>query len=150
VTDTLTRPLLIPTGDPTPVEQAAVEGIADMFEPETFLTITFHRPDGGARVWYAWTDGGRPLGDRIDTLAAASGMDGADWLDLSIRHARDSERGRIAIQAHPLRPVLGDVEGGIRAPGEFRDRLGRGLSQLGRSPARMPWLGFGPKLVTTR
>ncbi|WP_241990552.1 hypothetical protein [Streptomyces sp. AC1-42T] len=70
--------VLTPTGNPTPVEQAVAEGIAAGFDPEMFLWINFRRPDGGVRVWYAWTAGGEPLGDRVDQLATAGGLDAAD------------------------------------------------------------------------
>lgn len=147
---TLTRPVLVPTGDPTPVEKAAVEGIVDMHEPETYLMFTFHRPDGGARCWDAWTEGGRPLGDRIDAMALTAGMDGADWIEISERTVEASERGRMLIQAYPLRAVLAELEGGMRADDAFRERFRRAVRDIRPDSARaasLPWLGFGPKQV---
>jgi len=41
----ITTVRLIP--DAVPDAGSAVDGIMDGFEPETFLWITFHRPDGG-------------------------------------------------------------------------------------------------------
>jgi hypothetical protein len=35
-----------------------VESITEGVDPETLLWITFHRPDGGLKIWYAWTAGG--------------------------------------------------------------------------------------------
>ena len=64
--------VLTPTDDPTSVEKAVADSITADFEPETFLWIVFHRPDVGARIWYAWTAGGHPLGDRIDRAALAA------------------------------------------------------------------------------
>lgn len=144
--DTLTRPLLRPTGDPTPVEKAAVAGIVDMYEPETLLMFTFRRPDGGARCWNAWTQGGIPLGDRIDSLAAAAGLDGADWIEISERTVENSERGRIQIQAYPLRAVLGAVEGGVRADDGFRERFRLAVHGL-KPGVTVRWLGFGPRYI---
>lgn len=147
MTTTMTRPaILTPTGDPAPVEKAAVEGIADNYEPETLLVIEFRRPDGGARVWYAWTAGGQTLGDQIDTHAAAAGLDAADWIEIAERHREQSNRGRIQIQAYPLRPVLADVQGGMRAADGFRQRFTAAVQGI-RPGAALRWLGFGPKRV---
>jgi hypothetical protein len=154
VTDTLTRPLLIPTGDPTPVEKAAVEGIADMFEPETYLSIEFHRPDGGARCWHAWTAGGAPLGDQADQHALAAGMDAADWFAITSRYGTEYTRGRIHTTAYPLRPILADAQAGRGDGGDWRrklDALVRDYCGATRQPApshRFPrWMGVGPRLV---
>lgn len=156
MTDTLIRPaILTPTGDPTPVEKAAVEGIADMFEPETFLQIIFYRPDGGARCWYAWTAGGPALGDQADQLALASGMDAADWFAITSRYGTEHTRGRIHATAHPLRPVLADIRAGRGDDGDWRPKLDalvrdyRGETrQPAPDPARFPrWMGVGPRLV---
>ncbi|MET9896854.1 hypothetical protein ABZZ47_43150 [Streptomyces sp. NPDC006465] len=65
--------VLTPTDDPTSVEKAVADSITADFEPETFLRIVLHRPDGGARIWYAWTAGGHPLGDRIAHGGVAEG-----------------------------------------------------------------------------
>jgi hypothetical protein len=159
---TITTPappmVLTPTGDRSPVEKAAVESIADGFDPETFLWITFWRPDGGAKVWYAWTAGGEQLGDRVDGLALAGGLDSADWLYLTGLSCLTSTRGRIETRAHPLRPLLRAVESGMRAPEEERAKLLRLLecaSEMTGQPLRNPgslprWGGVGPHLLSSR
>jgi hypothetical protein len=158
MTATLAPALLIPTGDPTPVEKAVVDGILDDFEPETFLWIVFHRPDGGAHVWHAWTAGGHPLGDSIDQAAIAAGYDAADWLHITGRHRTDHHRGRVEIQAHPLRPIEADVHNGLRDSGTTRDWVCRFLATAAgmagqRRPADAPvprWTGVGPALLTRK
>lgn len=148
--------LLVPTGDAKPVEKAAVDGIVDGFEPETFLWIAFHRPDGGARLWYAWTDGGTALGDRIDGLALVAGLDFADWLHIGDRHCQQSARGRIAIQAYALRPMLADVQAGVRGPDDRRDGLLRVIACAAEKTGQTPrpgvprWLGVGPTLLNRK
>jgi hypothetical protein len=151
------RPLVLtPTDDPTPVEKAVADGIADGFEPETFLRLNFHRPDGGVRIWYAWTAGGQPLGDRIDQLAMAAGYDAADWLHIADRHEQTTTRGRVEIKAYPLRPVLADVQSGVRSPEERREgvrRILRKASEITGQPPRTltpRWLGFGPALTARK
>jgi hypothetical protein len=148
--------VLTPSADPTPVEKAVADGIAADFDPETFLWLTFHRPDGGARIWYAWTAGGHPLGDRVDQLATAAGYDAADWLHISDRHQLASERGRVTIWAYPLRPVLADVRNGVRGPEDRREGLRRILRKAGELTGQAPrtltprWLGFGPALTAQK
>jgi hypothetical protein len=152
---TATRPLLIPTGDPTPVEKAAVDGILDMFEPETFLWITFHRPDGGAHCWYAWTTGGPDLGDQGDQLALAAHMDAADWFAITGRYGTEHTRGRIRTTAYPLRPILADIQAGRGDDGDLRRRLDgfvKGYCAETHQPdpdtRTFPrWMGVGPRLV---
>ncbi|MBP5896409.1 hypothetical protein F3K35_42060 [Streptomyces sp. LBUM 1481] len=147
---------LTPSDDPTPVEKAVADGIADDFDPETFLWLTFHRPDGGARIWYAWTAGGPPLGDRVDQLATTTGYDAADWLHISDRHQLTSARGRVTVWAYPLRPVLADVQSGVRAPEERREGVRRILRKAGELTGQTPrtlvprWLGFGPSLISRK
>ncbi|MER0442971.1 hypothetical protein ABR738_00015 [Streptomyces sp. Edi4] len=147
---------LAPTGDAAPVEKAVLAGIAGGFEPETFLWVTFHRPDGGARSRYAWTAGGDALGDRVDRLATSAGCDATDWLHIADRHQLTSARGRVTIWAYPLRPVLADVRDGVRGPEERRDGLRRVLhvaaERTGQAPRTYtpPWLGFGPLLTAHR
>ncbi|MGW2116035.1 hypothetical protein [Streptomyces zhihengii] len=157
VTGTATSPaLLVPTGDARPVEKAAVDGIMDGFEPQSFLWITFHRPDGGARVWYAWTEGGTDLGDRTDRQALAAGLDSADWFHIGDRHCQQSSRGRIAIHAYRLRPVLADVQNGVRSPEDRRDTLRRMVRIAGERTGQTPhtlmprWLGVGPALLNRK
>lgn len=156
-TTTAERPLLLtPTGDVRPVEKAAVEGIADGHPPETFLWIEFHRPDRSVRVWYAWTAGGQPLGEKVDQLAVSAGLDFADWLHIGDRHCEHSERGRIKVQAFALRPILADVQGGERGPEERREGLRRLLraaaARTGQTPRTVHprWLGFGPTLINRK
>ncbi|WP_331727342.1 hypothetical protein OG871_40115 (plasmid) [Kitasatospora sp. NBC_00374] len=149
--------VLAPTSDPTPVEKAVVDGIVGDHAPETFLWIVFHRPDGSARVWYAWTAGGHPLGDRIDQAALAAGYDCSDWFHIGSRHLTKHTRGRVTTDAYPLRPIEADVRNGVHAPESERDGLRRVIdtawSQCGR-PRRTPthgvgpWLGVGPALLT--
>lgn len=155
MTATLAPALLLPTGNPKPVEKAVVEGIVDDFEPETFLWIVFHRPDGGAHVWYAWTAGGIPLGEHIDQHALAAGFDASDWLHITGRHRTDHHRGRVETQAHPLRPIEADLRNGARSPESERDKLRRLLDgardmagQPPRPDATVPrWIGVGPTLL---
>jgi hypothetical protein len=156
MTTLATRPLLIPTSDPTPVEKAAVDDILDGFDPETFLWIVFHRPDGGAHVWYAWTDGGAPLGDQVDQRALAAGLDAADWLHIGDRHCQHTTRGRIEIQAYALRPILADIHNGIRGPEDRRAALRRVIACAAAESGQTPrpgcprWLGVGPTLLARR
>lgn len=157
-TSTLEAPVVLtPHDDPTPVEQAAVNGIAGGFPPETFLWIVFYRPDGGARVWYSWTAGGAPLGNAIDRHALAQPLDAADWFHILDRHLERSTRGRIKIDAYPLRPILADLQAGVRAPDEDRAKLLRVLDlsadMTGQArPAGRPlrWVGVGPDLLNSR
>ncbi|MGW3308147.1 hypothetical protein ACWDG9_16355 [Streptomyces sp. NPDC001073] len=146
-------PSLRPTDDPAPVEKTLVASIAADFEPETFLWIHFRRADGGTRIRYAWTTGGEPLGDHIDSLATAAGLDAADWLHIADRHQQTTTRGRIEIWAYPLRPVLGDVTSGVRGPEARREDLRRLLNKASEITRQQPrtltprWLGFGPVLT---
>ncbi|MET7816086.1 hypothetical protein ABZT26_35265 [Streptomyces sp. NPDC005395] len=147
---------LAPTGDPVPVELAVVDGISEGYPPETFLTVNVHRPDGGVKLYYAWTAGGKPLGDRIDQLAVASGLDAADWLHIGDRQKDVFHRGRIKVEAYALRPILADVQGGERSPEQRRAGLHRVVAAAAESPRQRPpkshlaWLGFGPALVQLR
>lgn len=155
---TLEAPVaLTPHDDPTPVEQAAVDGIVGDFPPETFLWIVFHRPDGGARVWYAWTAGGHPLGDDIDRRALAAPLDAADWLYFMGRHVERRTRGRIQIDAHPLRPILADLQAGVRAPDDERAKVRRMVEvaadltgQECPPPRPIRWVGVGPDLLARK
>ncbi|MEV7681587.1 hypothetical protein AB0O64_23980 [Streptomyces sp. NPDC088341] len=148
--------VLTPTGNPTPVEQAVAEGIAADFDPEMFLWINFRRPDGGVHIWYAWTAGGEPLGDRVDQLATTAGLDAADWLHISDLHQQTSTRGQVETWAYALRPVLADVQAGVRSPEERREGVRRILRKAqeitGQEPRTLTprWLGFGPVLTTRK
>ncbi|GFH36592.1 hypothetical protein [Streptomyces pacificus] len=143
---------LAPTTDRAPVELAIVSSIASTEPPETFLWITFHKPCGGATIRYEWTHGGTALGDHIDALAMAIGLDAADWMHITSEHAQTTTRGRIEIQAHPLRPILADVQAHVRCPDDRREGLHRILDKAaettGTAPTRIPrWVGVGPALL---
>lgn len=151
--------ILTPTNDPTPVEKAVVDGILDDFEPETYLSFVFNRPDGGARTWDAWTTGGQPLGDSIDQHAMAADLDAVDWFHIADRHGQHGTRGCVEITAYPLRLVLADVQSGVRGPDDQRVRLRaavaeycgiKGLAVLPADERDLPWLGFGPALRAKR
>lgn len=159
MTSTLTAPeriTLVPSEDRTPVARAIVQSIAADHTPETYLWIVLHRPDGGANIWHAWTEGGEPLGDQVDRAAVTAGMDAADWLHIGDLNCARSTRGRITIEAYALRPVLADVDSGIRCPHDRRDHLVRVIEEAGRQTGQTPrpglprWLGMGPALVNSR
>jgi hypothetical protein len=115
-----------------------------------------HRPDGGVKLYYAWTADGKPLGDRIDQLAVASGLDAADWLHIGDRQKDIFHRGRVKVEAYALRPVLADVQRGERSPEQRREGLHRVVAAAAESLKQQPrtshlgWLGFGPALVHRR
>ncbi|MFF6974779.1 MULTISPECIES: hypothetical protein [Streptomyces] len=127
--------ILTPTGDPTPVEKAVVDGIAADFGPEMFLYTVFYRPDGSCRIWYAWTAGGHQLGDRIDRTALAAGLDCADNFYIARRHLTEHQRGRVRVEAHPLRLIMADVQSGVRASEPERDKVRRLIGIAPRTPA---------------
>lgn len=147
-----TRQTLTPSSDRTPVERAVLDGQ----DPEQFITVTFLPPEGGARLRYAWTTGGVALGNRIDALAVASGLDAADHFHIFDLHVRTTHRGRTKIDALPLRPVLADVEARVRCPQDRRDGLQRVLDHAAqdrghtRRPDMPRWLGVGPDLLNRR
>jgi hypothetical protein len=159
VTTTLDAPtscILTPTDDPRPVEKAVVDGIVDTFELETHLWIVFHLPNGGARVYYAWTLGGDTLGDKIDREATARGFDLADWLFIPGRYRTEHVRGKVTTQAYPLRPILADVLNDRRADQNDRARtMGifdaaadlKGQARPGLSDFYGPWGGVGPAVL---
>ncbi len=138
------------------MEKAAVDSILTGYGTEMFVSFAFHRPDGGCHIWHAWTDRGPALGDRVDQLALATGLDAADWLHIGDRHSQVSRRGRIRIEAYPLRPLLADVQAGERCPEERRAGLRRVLeaaaAEYGRAaPPGLPrWIGYGPTLVNRK
>jgi len=150
------RPALTPTSDSKPVEKAVVDDIAANFDPETFLWCDFHRADGGVHIWYAWTAGGQQLGDHVDSLAMTGGLDAADWLHIAKRNEQSSSRGRVKIKAYPLRPVLADVQSGIRGTEKQRENLRRLLQKAAEVTGHTPrtltprWLGFGPDLTNRK
>ncbi|WP_307841372.1 hypothetical protein [Streptomyces endocoffeicus] len=156
MTATLTAPEripLTPSADNTPVVRTIVQSIAADHDPETYLRIVLHRPDGGANLRHAWTEGGEPLGDEVDRAALAAGMDAADWLHIGDLNCTRSTRGRITVEAYALRPVLADVSSGIRSPADRRDGLVRVIQEAARQTGQTPcpglprWLGMGPALV---
>lgn len=153
---TIARPTLTPTDDPAPVVLAVLAGITGQHEPETFLWINYHRPDGGATVYYRWTAGGQTLGDRVDLAALTVGLDAADWLHIGDRNCQRSTRGQFAIEAYALRPVLADVDNGVRAPEERRAAIlrviARAAEETGQSarPGCPRWLGMGPALLSRK
>ncbi|MGV9427133.1 hypothetical protein ACWDO7_22955 [Streptomyces sp. NPDC003656] len=134
---------------PTPLVEAVIKSILSGHAPETFLWITTPTPDGGARIWHAWTDGGAPLGDRIDRVALSLGLDAADWLHIGDRHAQITTRGRIRIEAYALRQVRADVQADVRAPQDHRAGILRLLECAHDTPRpEIPrWLGVGPALL---
>ncbi|WP_241844715.1 hypothetical protein [Kitasatospora sp. CB01950] len=124
-----------------------MDGITAGFPPEMFLHFVFRLPEGGARVWDAWTAGGDELGDVVDGQALAAGLDAADTFHLTARHVSDHYRGRIHIQAHPLRPIRADVLAGLRAPVNERAALLRMVALAGSTGTALPrWMGVGPRL----
>lgn len=145
---------LTPTGDPRPVQLAALDGIIAAHDPETFLWIVFHRPDGGTNIRHAWTAGGTALGDRVDRLALAAGLDCVDWLEIGDRHCQPSTRGRINIEAYALRPVLSDVTSGVHAPEDRRASVLRVINCAAETTGQTPrpglprWVGMGPTLLS--
>jgi hypothetical protein len=146
VIDAPTSCVLTPTNDPRPVEKAVIESLVDIFEPETLLWLTFLTPDGGARIWYAWTLGGDLLGDRVDRDAQARGLDLADWLHIPLNHRTESQRGRVQVQAFALRGIHADVLGGVRACDQQRDTVHGYNGESGTGPVGK-WLGVGPGML---
>jgi hypothetical protein len=146
----LPAPTLAPTGDSEPVLQALVRSITAGHPPETWLWMKV--PEPCVSVRHAWTGGGTELGDRIDLQAVAAGLDSADWLHITSQHAQSSARGRIEIHAHPLRPILADVQSGVRCPEGLRAYLHRVLDASGqtRRPGMPRWDGVGPTLLARR
>ncbi|MFE7128919.1 hypothetical protein [Streptomyces sp. NPDC057617] len=154
---------LKPTGDPEPVIQAVISSITSSQPPETWLSITLRKPCGCIAIHYAWTNGGADLGDHIDLLALAGPLDAADWLHITSTHAQTSHRGHIKIHAHPLRPILADVQAGVRCPTDLRDDLltysmslhrtvNLAAADTGQTPQPgMPrWIGVGPTLLARK
>ncbi|WP_405759511.1 hypothetical protein OG234_13500 [Streptomyces sp. NBC_01420] len=150
------RPGLTPTGDPGPVLHALLDSITAGHPPETYLRITENRPDGGATVRHTWTTGGQPLGDHVDQVALAAGLDAADWLHIGELHSERSHRGRFAIEAFPLRPILHSVQAGERCPDGRRGDVRRFLTAAAHHTGRQPvpgiprWIGMGPVLISRK
>lgn len=155
-TSTLTPAALTSTGDQAPVIRAVLDSITSGHPPETYLRIVEHRPDGGAKVWHAWTEGGQPLGDHVDRLALTTGLDAADWLHIGDLHSVHSSRGRFDTEAFPLRPILASVRDGERCPDERRAGVQSFLDVAARQAGQRPvpgiprWLGVGPALVNRK
>jgi hypothetical protein len=147
-TPTLERP----TAPPAYADRAIVNSLTASHEPEMFLIITLH----GARTALAWTAGGEALGNKIDTEAAAAGLDMPDWVAITERHCQIHHRGRHTVHAHPLRPIQADVRarhGDV--DGRVRTAKLPALAQLPalfgcRRPHPVPgWCGVGPTAVHT-
>ncbi|MER7707267.1 hypothetical protein ABTX81_30740 [Kitasatospora sp. NPDC097605] len=143
--------------DPRPAEQAFVDDLPLLLEPELFLWISVRQPDGGARVYYRWTEGGEELGNCIDQAALAAGLDCADNFHIANRHLTDSQNGQVRIQTHRLRPIQADVTAGVRAPESERAGIRRlihyvalekGQEEIARNPVVPRWLGVGPALLS--
>lgn len=151
-----TAHLLHAGSDVKPIERAVVDEVMDGFGPETYLGFAFYRPDGGCNLWHGWTNGGDVLGDQVDSRALAAGLDAADWLHIGDRHSTITHRGRIRIEAYPLRPILADVQTGERSPETRRAHLLRVIecaaAQTGQTPRPgLPrWAGFGPALLNRK
>jgi hypothetical protein len=153
--------ILTPTGDSKPVEKAVIDGIIANFDPETYLQIQFHKPNGNIQVWYAWTAGGDTLGDKVDRDALAHGFDAADWLHIPDRYRTEHVRGRVKTLAHPLRPIHADILNGRRADTDFRTKIRAFLDAMAdmknqprpdiEDPDNIgPWLGIGPTMTRRR
>lgn len=147
---------LTPTGDARPVELALVDSITGEFDPEMWIAVTFPLPDGGIRVRWTWTAGGAELGNRIDRLALDARLDAADNFHICDLHAQESSRGHIRIHAHPLRPMLADVQAGVRAPESRRALLQRFIDFAAAEHGQTPrpglprWMGVGPDLLNRK
>ncbi|MCL3999217.1 hypothetical protein M4438_38020, partial [Streptomyces lavenduligriseus] len=102
-------PGLAPVADRGPVERAVVDGALAAAGPETLVRADVPQPDGSVRLYAAWTNGGGPLGDHIDRVALARGLDAWSWVEILTHCARTTHRGRIEVRTHPLRQVLADV-----------------------------------------
>ena len=146
---------------PTPVERAWIGELVDATDPCRYLFTVLNLPDGGARTYYAWTAGGQQVGDDIDHLAAAQGRDVYDWVEFHSRYETRIDRGRHYVLSVDLRPLYEDLRHGV--PGADVDRrAGLGgfaayMVAAGAQPGhhidpdrRVPWIGFGPRLLGTR
>lgn len=142
-----------PSADMKAVELAVINSIMSSFEPEMYLGFAFHRLDGGVTMWHAWTDGGDTLGNQVDGRALVRRLDAADWLHIGDQHSTVSHRGRVQVEAYPLRPILADIEAGVRSPEDRRAGLRRVIecaaARTGQTPRPgLPqWPGFGPVLL---
>jgi hypothetical protein len=81
----------------------------------------------------------------------------ASWIVIPGRHVQEQYRGRVHIQAHPLRPIQHDVRAGHRAGETERDKLRKlldcaaDMTGQARRPTDQPlprWFGVGPTLLT--
>lgn len=153
---TATPEQLAPTDDDGQLELALVDTIAATCDPEMWIAVTFPQPDDAIRVRWTWTAGGIELGNHIDHLALGAGLDAADNFHLCDSHAQQSSRGSVRVHAHPLRPILTDVQAGVRAPDGRRALLQSYIDfandDLGRTPRLVlpRWIGVGPDLLNRR
>ncbi len=149
----MTATLTPPSTDLTPVQRAVVCETAGLFEPELFLEYHLPLPGGGIRLWYAWTAGGAPLGDRADDAALARGLDCADYIGLANPHSETTQHGRVQVIAYKVRPILTAVHAGERGPRQTREALARLFTdvtgQEWTADDRLDtWWGVGPRQVT--
>ncbi|UJV42931.1 hypothetical protein [Streptomyces sp. AMCC400023] len=145
--------LIVPgTGD-SPAERFIVTETLEQHDPETYLTVTFNRPDSSATLWHAWTGGGSDLADLIDGIARTVGLDAADWCHISDRHRVTADLAWKRVEAYPLRPILADVHNGERCD-DHRRRVLAGFLDLAAHPDGQPapqlhaWPGYGPALLS--
>lgn len=148
----MTTTLAPPSTDLAPAQRAVVAETMDLFDPEMYLSYVFRLPDGGARLWNAWTAGGQPIGDQADTAALARGLDLADWLDVIMRPDEERTHGRVQIHGYRLRTVLAGILAGRREVPKLREGLVGVLSDLGylQSAALPAWPGVGPRLCAQK
>jgi hypothetical protein len=159
MTTALIKPVI--AGDPRPVEKAVIHDIIDDLGPLKWLTISFEPAAGGLRYYQAWTAGGDLLGDQVDDLALARGLDGADWLDITGRHEQITYRGKVKIQAYDLPSIRVDVDlGHGQTDDTMRDKLRRLINDMAEHypnkyrPVRLgeplAWSGVGPRMHNRR
>jgi hypothetical protein len=135
-----------------PIQRAVTGEVLDEFGSRQYLTFFRRLPSGRICYWYAWTAGGAPFGDIIDTYALAAGLDGLDGLCILARnHTRKNfHRGAIEIAVYDLDPIAAEVFAAVKVSDAERARLCAGiLRRTGQSLAgrSVPWLGVGPRVI---
>ncbi len=148
--------------DLTPVQRAAVAEISGLYEPECRLNYEFRLPDGGVRLFYAWTAGGESLGDQADDMAISRGLGLADQMAIANPHATDHTHGSVKVHVYRLRPILAAIRDGVRDDDTYAESFRRLLHNAATSsgwtpdPARMAralsWRPYplGPALMARR
>ncbi|MEX5711977.1 hypothetical protein AB1484_27690 [Parafrankia sp. FMc6] len=111
--------------DLTPVQRAAVAEISGLYEPECRLNYEFSLPNGGMRLFYAWTPGGEPLGDQADDMAISRGLGLADQMAITNPHATDHSHGAVKVHVYRLRPILAAIRDGVRDDGTYTEAFRR-------------------------